>query len=407
MPLPPSVLTGTAVVTVDSTVDVHTAETLWALYGSSFASLQNKAAARQLLSRAEFELEVLDPRVTKYIARTDSGQIIGLCTLSNDLATVPWVSPDFYAARYPAQLARGAVFYCGVAMVHSDEARLTGAFAAMVSTFGRDIAAANGILAADMCRFNVDVVQLASAVTGMMKQAWGAANLVELDRQIYLAWEPANHSPGLPEQRGAGTVVGNGEWAGRQPCSRPRHYPGVPAADRGHGGPASGPARCRRGECPGRRPNGCGRPHVELGDAHRPAAGQRGHAHCVEGHQRRLPHHLGRGAVRRSPPGHDRGTVDSRLLGTRARLGRVDDRRSRVRTCLGGRPDPAAMGCQLRLLHLLRTARRRWAASVDDGAQPAGAEAGPRIRPQPFQLRCRGAARPCRGGGGAAADRHS
>jgi len=204
MPLPPSVLTGTAVVTVDSTVDVHTAETLWALCGSSFASLQDKAAARQLLSRAEFELEVLDPRVTKYIARTDSGQIIGLCTLSNDLTTVPWVSPEFYAARYPAYLARGAVFYCGVAMVHS-EARLTGAFAAMVSTFGRDIAAANGILAADMCRFNVDVVELASAVTGMMKQAWGAANLVELDRQIYLAWEPANHSPRLPEQRGAGT----------------------------------------------------------------------------------------------------------------------------------------------------------------------------------------------------------
>lgn len=207
MPLPPSVLTGTAVVTVDSTVDVHTAETLWTLCGSSFASLQDKAAARQLLSRAEFELEVLDPRVTKYIARTDSGQIIGLCTLSNDLTTVPWVSPEFYAARYPAYLARGAVFYCGVAMVHSDEARLTGAFAAMVSTFGRDIAAANGILAADMCRFNVDVVQLASAVTGMMKQAWGAANLVELDRQIYLAWEPANHSPGLPEQLGAGTVA--------------------------------------------------------------------------------------------------------------------------------------------------------------------------------------------------------
>src|SRR5664280_2326613 len=144
MPLPPSVLTGTAVVTVDSTVDVHTAETLWTLCGSSFASLQDKAAARQLLSRAEFELEVLDPRVTKYIARTDSGQIIGLCTLSNDLTTVPWVSPE------------------------SDEARLTGAFAAMVSTFGRDIAAANGILAADMCRFNVDVVPLASAVTGMM-----------------------------------------------------------------------------------------------------------------------------------------------------------------------------------------------------------------------------------------------
>jgi len=41
-----------------------------------------------------------------------------------------------------------------------------------------------------MCRFNVDVVELATTVTATLQRAWGSADLVELDCQVYLAWEP-------------------------------------------------------------------------------------------------------------------------------------------------------------------------------------------------------------------------
>ena len=51
-----------------------------------------------------------------------------------------------------------------------------------------------GILAADMCHYNIDTVELARTITLMMRRAWGGAELVELDRQTYLAWEPP---PGL------------------------------------------------------------------------------------------------------------------------------------------------------------------------------------------------------------------
>jgi hypothetical protein len=176
-------------VTTDTTVDDATAEALWEMYSLSFQSLQTRAAARQLVSRSDFDLEVLDSRVTKYIARDADGTLLGLATLSNDLSTVPWISPEFYEVHYPVHMARKAVFYCGIAMVHPD-ARNTRAFAQMVSAFGRDIAAAKGILAADMCRFNIDGLELARMVTLMMKRAWGSANQVELDRQVYMAWEP-------------------------------------------------------------------------------------------------------------------------------------------------------------------------------------------------------------------------
>jgi len=185
----PSTVTGPVVVTRESSVDSFTAEVLWNLYLTSFQSLRHRAAARQLLTRSEFDLEALDPRVTKYFARSQNGRAVGLLTVSNDLATVPWISPEFYQARYPGHSARAAVFYCGIAMVHPD-ARSTRAFPQMVSMLGRDVAAADGVLAADMCRFNVDVVELATTVTATLQRAWGSADLVELDCQVYLAWEP-------------------------------------------------------------------------------------------------------------------------------------------------------------------------------------------------------------------------
>jgi hypothetical protein len=184
----PSTATEPVVVTRKSSVDLFTGKALWDLYLTSFQSLRRRAAARQLLNRSEFDLEVLDPRVMKYFARTQSGRVVGLITLSNDLTTVPWISPEFYQARYPAHSARAAVFYCGIAMVHPD-ARSTRAFPQMVSMLGQDISAADGVLVADMCSFNIHVVELARTVTSTLRQAWGSAELVELDRQVYLAWD--------------------------------------------------------------------------------------------------------------------------------------------------------------------------------------------------------------------------
>ncbi len=188
---------GTVTVTTERSVDPETAELLWDLYCLSFESLAQRAAARQLLSRPDFDLEVLDARVSKYLARTEQGQIVGVCTLSDDLETVPWISPEFYQARYPDCYARRAVFYCGIALVHP-AARSTPAFLQMVSAMGGAVAAAGGVLAADMCRFNIDVVELTGTVTSVLKRTWGSASLVELDTQTYLAWEPHD---GIPRPR--------------------------------------------------------------------------------------------------------------------------------------------------------------------------------------------------------------
>lgn len=188
MTITPSVLSNEVAVEAHSTVSPEIADELWELYRVAFAALEHRAAARQLLTRDEFDLEVLDPRVVKYVARANV-RIAGLSTLTRDLVTVPWISPEFYRVRYPDHFARRSVFYCGLAVV-SPDARGTSAFPMMMSALARDIAESDGILTADMCRYNVGELQLARTVTLMMKRVWGSVRHVELDRQLYLAWEP-------------------------------------------------------------------------------------------------------------------------------------------------------------------------------------------------------------------------
>jgi hypothetical protein len=191
-------------VTATPTVDADTGDALWHLYLQAFEGLRARAASRHTLTRAEFDLEALDERVMKYVAWRCEAPV-GLVTLTTDLTTVPWISPDFYAARYPHHAARGAIFYCSLALVDPAE-RLTDVFARMVGPAADAIAAAGGVLAADMCRLNVEVVELSRAVTTLLRRRWGGVEPVELDRQVFLAWEPtlASRAAALPAPRPAG-----------------------------------------------------------------------------------------------------------------------------------------------------------------------------------------------------------
>lgn len=184
-----AVLDNSVTVTARSAVDSLTAEQLWSLYVEAFDPLQARAAARHVLTRDDFDLEVLDARVVKYVASDATGRIVGLGTLCNDLSTVPWISPAFYQRHYPRAFATRSLFYCGLIMVHP-QSRGTGTFLHLATAIGRDIGAAGGSLAADMCQFNVDELQLAQTVTAVMRRTWGSAVRSDVDRQSYMVWEP-------------------------------------------------------------------------------------------------------------------------------------------------------------------------------------------------------------------------
>ena len=84
-------------VSIEKTVDDPTASRFWKLYVETFGDLATKAVARQLLHEHEFMEEMNDERVDKYLAHDESGQAVAMCTLTNHLETVPWISADYFA----------------------------------------------------------------------------------------------------------------------------------------------------------------------------------------------------------------------------------------------------------------------------------------------------------------------
>ncbi|WP_134766540.1 hypothetical protein [Nocardioides sp. 1609] len=172
-------------VTVEEKVDVETAEAYYALYRETFGELETKAVARQLLHREEFLEEMEDPRVAKYVARDAAGTAIGMSTLTNQLETVPWISPAYFRHHYPEQFARDAVFYIGFTLVQREHRR-SRAFQAMIHRIGTVLAEAQAVVGWDICAFNDDDLSFGRHAARVLGRT-GDVSVVTIDRQTYYA----------------------------------------------------------------------------------------------------------------------------------------------------------------------------------------------------------------------------
>lgn len=130
-------------------------ESFWPVYEESFGPLRALAAARQVLTEEEFAAELQDPRIWKYLALDGEGRLAGLVTLTDDVSTMPWISPEYYQHHYPDEWDRGALFYGGIFLVRPDM-RHHAVTAHMGACVVQRVAAVEGIVAYDMCGFNVD-----------------------------------------------------------------------------------------------------------------------------------------------------------------------------------------------------------------------------------------------------------
>ena len=125
----------------------------WALYEDAFAPLRQRAVARQMMTEPEFAAELNDPRVWKYVALDADGELAGLTTLTDDVSTMPWISPEYFQHHYPDEWRRNAVFYIGATLVRPDMRRHQ-VFATMTKHVGMRVAATRGVLGYDICGHN-------------------------------------------------------------------------------------------------------------------------------------------------------------------------------------------------------------------------------------------------------------
>lgn len=143
------------------------AEVLYGLYQPAFEPLKARSAARQVLTRTEFFDQMRDARVDKYVAWENGAEPIGVITMTRHLESVPWISPDYFAVRYPEHWARNAIYYLGF-MLANPRNRTALFLETIVHGLIEPLVSERAILAYDMCDHNSSVLGLSTRIADVL-----------------------------------------------------------------------------------------------------------------------------------------------------------------------------------------------------------------------------------------------
>lgn len=161
------------------------AQDFFDLYNLAFTPLRTRSAARQVLTASEFFDQLDDPRIDKYVAWDDGGEPVGLTTLTTHLDTVPWISPEYFAAHYPEHWARRSVYYLGFVVTHP-RLRHEQFLETIVRVGIERLATEHAVLAYDVCAYNNTVLRFGERVMNLLAGHQGI-ELAALDTQTYYA----------------------------------------------------------------------------------------------------------------------------------------------------------------------------------------------------------------------------
>jgi len=153
------------------------------LYEAAFGPLRTRSMARQVLTAAEFAEQMANGDVVKYVAWTPEGEPVGMAALTNRLSTVPWISPEYFAARYPEQWARGAVWYFSFVLAHPDLRHLK-FIDQLVEVGVNALVEQDAVCAYDMCAYNDDLLGLGQRAAEVFERTAGARSR-RADAQYY------------------------------------------------------------------------------------------------------------------------------------------------------------------------------------------------------------------------------
>jgi hypothetical protein len=183
-------------------IDDVTARRFYALYVETFGELAIRAVNRHLLRRDEFMAVMVDPRIDKIVIEDDTThELIAMCTLTNHLETVDWVSPEYYAHHFPDHWARGAVYYLGFSLV-SSRRRRTQLFTELTAHVTRTLVAMDAMCSYDICMFNNETVGLGDAIESIVTST-APVDVRAVDTQTYYTAVPVTSEEflRLPGQR--------------------------------------------------------------------------------------------------------------------------------------------------------------------------------------------------------------
>jgi GNAT superfamily N-acetyltransferase len=162
-------------------------ERAWEAYSDAFDELRAAAIQRHMMTRGEFDEVMADDRVHVYLAEHADGGIVGIATLTNDLAAIPLVSPDFFQARWPEHYAAGRCWYNGFVGVRPS-AQGAGAFQLIVGTVAKTLARNGGVVVLDVPQRNIESFHVPHAVKRIADTVVSGVTCEMVDAQTYWAY---------------------------------------------------------------------------------------------------------------------------------------------------------------------------------------------------------------------------
>lgn len=161
-------------------------EPAWQVYREAFEELRFRAVQRHLMLRGEFDDQMRDARIRKYVVRApENGRLLALATLTNDLDAMPLVSPDYFEHRWPALYAERRIWYCGFYAIHPEH-QGSATFVRLVTEMRAIIVP--GIAVMDFCGRNEEVRRMPQVVRTILARQ-GDVRPERLDAQAYWSYE--------------------------------------------------------------------------------------------------------------------------------------------------------------------------------------------------------------------------
>jgi len=177
-----------SVVETRQVVDGDLLEQCWKLYSLAFEDLRYLAVQRHVMYGEEFDAVMADPLVEKYVLWGEDGTLQALSTMTSHLASMPLISPDYFARRWPERSEAGLVFYIGFLGVHPDS-HGTGVFGELVRAMTEPVAGLGGLAVIDVCSYNKDRLHLPRAIRWLASTWATSVTMADLDAQTYVSYD--------------------------------------------------------------------------------------------------------------------------------------------------------------------------------------------------------------------------
>jgi hypothetical protein len=142
------------------------------LYERAFGPLRTRAIGRQVLTESEFAAQMVDETVTKYVAWDDDNHPVGMCAMTQRLENVPWISPEYFAERYPDHWERDAIWYFNFVLAHPSH-RHARFIDQLIAVGIGELVEQRAICAYDICAYNDVTLGLGTRFAKSFERATG------------------------------------------------------------------------------------------------------------------------------------------------------------------------------------------------------------------------------------------